>query len=102
MTDTSPSQSGAVMPRTLLAPLAILTGILVFSYWTTFRGMEERWSVDPQYSHGYLVPLFAAFLLWSRRDRMNWSLAQPTWWGVGLLIMGSVLRLAGVFSYIEW
>ena len=102
MTDTSPSQSGAVMPRTLLAPLAILTSILVFSYWTTFQGMEERWRVDPQYSHGYLVPLFAAFLLWSRRDQMNWSLAQPTWWGVGLLIMGSVLRLAGVFSYLEW
>ena len=29
--------------------------------------MAQRWSHDPQYSHGFLVPLFAAVVLWHRR-----------------------------------
>ncbi|MFL5244247.1 MAG: exosortase/archaeosortase family protein [Gemmataceae bacterium] len=102
MTDTTSSQTAATMPKGLWAPLAVLTAVLFFSYWTTFRAMEERWRSDPQYSHGYLVPLFAMFLLWSRRDRINWSMTQPTWWGAGLVVAGSVLRLVGIFSYIEW
>ena len=52
-------------PIVALAGLAAL-GVL-WSYWTTLAEIVWRWSKDPQYSHGYLVPGFALYLLWQRR-----------------------------------
>jgi exosortase len=63
--------------------------------------MAERWATDPQYSHGFLVPLFAAALLWFRRaDRPRGPLA-PDWWGLTLLGGASALRLVAAYFYID-
>jgi exosortase len=80
----------------------VLAVALAFSYWTTLKEMESRWRVDAQYSHGYLVPLFAIYLLWSRREKLEGASAQPSWWGLGLLALGCALRIAGVYSYFDW
>ncbi len=48
--------------------LAGLLGLaVVWCYWPTLANMVERWRQDPQYSHGFLVPLFAVALLWLRK-----------------------------------
>jgi exosortase len=63
--------------------------------------MAQRWSYEPQYSHGFLVPLFALLLVWQRRamrpDPGVWS---P--WGLALLVGAAGLRLAGAFFYLTW
>ena len=46
----------------------------------TLADLTRRWYVDPQYSHGFLVPAFAAFLLWTRRKELSAVQAKPTWW----------------------
>jgi exosortase len=96
----SPKESG--LPRSLLVSLLVLSVALLFSYWTTLKEMELRWRADAQYSHGYLVPLFAGYLLWARRDKIKWNAVNPSWWGAALLVLGCLIRLAGAFSFIEW
>jgi exosortase len=73
--------------------LALALGLL-WSYWTTLLTMAERWSNDPQYSHGFLVPVFAGVVLWHRRELMPKSL-QSDWWGVVILTAAVCARLFG-------
>jgi exosortase len=42
---------------------------LLWSYWPVLGQIVERWTIDPKYSHGYLVPIFAGWLLWRRLRR---------------------------------
>lgn len=98
---SSPSQQ----LRLLVGMTALVALVLIWSFWTTFDNLAHRWSNDPQYSHGYLVPLFALVLLWKRRDQLSttaparaWS---PSWWGVSVLLGGLVLRLIAVSMDVE-
>jgi exosortase len=64
--------------------------------------MVKRWAHDPQYSHGFLVPLFSLWLLWSRRDRLEHGKANPSAWGLGLILGGALIRLAATRWYLSW
>jgi exosortase len=85
--------------------LLIVAGLcagLLWAYWTTFVEMANRWRHEAQYSHGYLVPAFAAFLLWSRRDRLGDNFApQVNWWGLALIGVALGLRLAAAYFYMS-
>jgi exosortase len=79
-----------------------LGGLVLWAYWTVVRDMAERWSDDPQYSHGYLVPLFSAFLLWYRRQEIRDAVLTPSWWGVALAAAGISLWAAGTYLFLSW
>lgn len=87
--------------RVSLFMAAALLALLVGTHWETFRHMVDRWTHDPQYSHGFVVPVFALVVLWSRREmlqRLNW---KPAWLGLGLLAIGLTIRCIAVQSDIE-
>lgn len=76
-----------------------LLALLLWSYWTTLAEMAERWSDDPQYSHGYLVPLFSIYLLWRHRGVLNTGPISPNAWGIAILLAGLGMRAAGVYFF---
>ena len=75
---------------------AVLVGAILWAYWAVVREMVERWTDDPQYSHGYLVPLFSLFLLWHRRHLVPVQPARVGWLWLGLLLGGFVIRTASI------
>jgi exosortase len=90
-------------------PIAFLLGTtaaalaLVWAFWTTLAEMATRWGHDPQYSHGYLVPVFAVVLLWLRRDKLASGELRPNYWlGLPLLAVGLCTWLVGGFFYFVW
>src|SRR5271166_963772 len=84
----------------LVALLAVAS--VLWSYWSTLGEVAERWSIDPQYSHGYLVPAFAALLLWLRRGQLARGSAQASAWGWPLLGAAIALRLGGSYYHFVW
>jgi exosortase len=65
--------------------------------------LAERWRHDSNYSHGFLVPLFALFLLWSRRARLAaGGPLRPSWWGLAVLLPALALYAAGALLYLDW
>jgi exosortase len=81
-----------------LLPLAAFA----WAYATTFRGLAEAWE-NPQYSHGWLVPVFALILLWVRRDLLDASALSPSWvMGIPLLVAGIGMRLVGAYYHYVW
>ena len=71
--------SRSKLPWWPLGILAILIGILYFGVLVHLGG---DWLHDPDYSHGFLVPLFSAFLVWRNRHTLARLPVRPTWWGL--------------------
>jgi exosortase len=81
---------------------ALPLAALLWAYGSTLGELVRRWAGDPQYSHGYLVPAFAALLLWLRRGRLAGARLAPSRWGFAFLLTGIVMRLAGTWFYFSW
>ncbi len=88
--------------RERLIVACVLCGAVIWAYWTALTAMADRWSRDPEYSHGYLVPLFALVILWMRRNMLDVSKLKPSWWGLPVLLAGVSLRLVAARYYLEW
>src|SRR5688572_9209526 len=86
-------------PPVLTAGLLLL--IVVWAFWTTLTTMADRWSRDPQYSHGFLVPMFACALLWFRREWLDKARWEPCIWGLPLMLAGITIRLLAIRRDIE-
>jgi hypothetical protein len=95
-----------LLPTSRAARAAWLLGALVLAlvwvYWPTLSSLVSRWSDDPQYTHGYVVPVFAAVVLWFRRASFPGESVEPSWWGVPLLLLAAVGRLLGSMLAYEW
>ena len=74
---------------------------LVWSYWTTLAAMADRWERDPQYSHGFLVPVFALVVLWHRGDLLKKATWQPALLGLPILLAGVAIRLFAIRRDLE-
>jgi exosortase len=73
----------------------LLGGLLLaiaWCYWNTLTHVARHWD-DPKYSHGYLVPLFTAVLVWMRREPWGNVTNPARWAGVGMIAFGLLCRL---------
>ena len=82
--------------------VAIVFAALVYAYWPTWVWVEDAWRTEPDYSHGYLVPPLAAFLCWSRRDVFPGIRGKLSLWGVSLIAVGIVMRVASRLVYADF
>lgn len=83
------------------ATVCFLLVALLWSFWPTLMAMADRWSRDPQYSHGFLVPVFALVVLWFRKEWLSQATWQPSLLGLPILLIGVCLRLIAVRMDIE-
>lgn len=82
----------------ILVVAAVLVAIFGFS--GPLLELFHRWTQQEEYSHGFLVPVVAAWLLWSRRDALQTSVGQPSWFGPALILLALVMHLTGELSAI--
>ena len=96
-----PADRSRSLPLRSLLPLAGLALCLAWVYWPSLTGLASRWG-DAEYSHGYLVPVFSLYLLWSRRGMLPAEPLRPSWWGLPVLAAGLALRFAGTYAFFDW
>jgi exosortase len=48
--------------------------------------MASLWWRDPNYTHGFFVPVFSLFLLWERRAKLAALPVRPAWSGLVILL----------------
>jgi exosortase len=80
---------------------ACVLALAGWAFWPALVDMSDRWAHDPQYSHGYLVPLFALYLLWLRRARLTRQELRPAAWGLGLIAGAGLLYVVGA-AYMHY
>lgn len=82
------------------ATLLILT--LVACYLPVLTALVSRWNSDAQYSHGFLVPLFAAYIAWNRKDEITSLDGSSSAAGLICLLVGMATYIAGAAIYFDW
>lgn len=85
-----------------LLPWCIIAGFLLvmtWSYWNTIQILMSTWT-SPQYSHGFLVPIFTAVLLSMRRHPFGPVSASERWAGVGIIAVGLAIRIVAAYLRI--
>lgn len=76
--------------------------VVVWAYWPTLVGLVQRWSDDPQASHGFLVPALVGLVLWSRWDARPKVGPGPSYWGLPVLAAAGLVRFLGAYLNLEW
>jgi len=74
---------------------AVLAALLLWLYAPTLYRLVLQWWNDPNFSHGFFVPLFAAFAIWQERERLYEITPKPSWTGLPLLASALCVLIVG-------
>jgi exosortase len=79
-------------------PGVALALLLAYLYLGIIHRLVDQWWTDPNYSHGFFVPLFAAFLIWKDRRRLAKIETRTTWSGLLVIAGGLGILICGVLG----
>jgi exosortase len=75
--------------------IGILAVLSLWLYWSTLVHLVGQWWSDPNFSHGFFVPLFSGFVLWQERDHLARLIPRPSWTGLAVLALALGLLILG-------
>src|ERR1700687_541090 len=67
------------------AQAGILCLLAAWLYAPFVSQLASQWWQDPNYTHGFFVPVFSLFLLWERRAKLATLRIKPAWSGLVIL-----------------
>jgi exosortase len=76
-------------------PGLLLVAVLLALYAPVLKLLAWQWYNDADYSHGFLVPLLSAYLIWQRREKLRLVPRRSSWWGVLIVVMSIGLLFLG-------
>jgi exosortase len=79
-------------------PYAAIAILLAVIYYRVAIKLVYDWYTIPDYSHGFLVPFFALFLLWDKREILRNTPIQQSWRGIALVVFAIVVLILGVYG----
>jgi exosortase len=78
---------------------SVLIGALMAAvYFRVAAKLVIDWWQIPDFSHGFLVPIFAAYLVWVKRKTLLNTRVAPTWSGIAVVALGLLVLLMGVYG----
>ncbi|NYF90942.1 exosortase/archaeosortase family protein [Tunturiibacter empetritectus] len=92
---TSPSGASARLGWISYASIVLLIVVL---YYRVAIKLVYDWFTLPDYSHGFLVPFFAAFLIWDKRKVLQTIPIRQSWFGVPLVVFSIAVLILGVYG----
>jgi len=76
----------------------VLAVAIALVYWRIVAALCGDWVHDPNYSHGFFVPLFCAWVVWRERERLKSIPSRPSNSGL-LVILGALgVLMLGVYG----
>jgi exosortase len=75
--------------------LGLLLGAI---YYKVLGKLVLDWWQIPDFSHGFLIPPFAAFLAWKKRATLLATKPDPSWGGIAVIAFGIAVLLLGIYG----
>ena len=89
------AQKSAIYTTLLMSAFG-LVALVAFNQ--SLLELVRRWTVQEEYSHGYLIPFISAWLLWTRRNALLASIGRPSWTGPALILLAGIMHVIGKLS----
>ncbi len=80
-----------------LGGLSLSTLVLIM-YAPLLISLARQWWNDPNYGHGFFVPMFAGYVLWSERDRWSALPHRANNFGFAIMLFAIGLRVLGMLG----
>jgi len=77
---------------------AVICLLIAAVYYRVLGKLVADWWNIPDFSHGFLVPLFAAYLVWEKRETLRGIKLAPSWGGIAVMVLGLVVLALGVYG----
>ncbi len=84
--------------RALWLQAAIVGLLIALLYRDILLMLVRDWIHDDNYSHGFFVPVFSAYVLWQRRKRLSATLVAPSWQGLWIVAGALAMLIVGVLG----
>src|SRR5262249_621766 len=72
----------------------------IVAFREALAGLANKWAIQEEYSHGFLIPLVSAWLLWTRRDALRANLCRSAWAGPIVVLLATAINLIGRIAAI--
>ena len=94
------SEEPQIVWREPIKVWAMLLAVAALSAFVFHDGLKQlvEWWQRPEYSHGYLIPIIALFLVWQKKDILERTPFEGSWSGSIVVLMGVLLFFAGELS----
>jgi exosortase len=92
------ADESSVSSRVNWLPYAIIATLLCILYYRVAIKLVYDWYTLPDYSHGFLVPFFAAFLVWDKRKVLSTTPIKQSWAGIALVVLAIAVLILGVYG----
>lgn len=89
------------LPLRVYTLLTVVVVAAIVPFARVLGGLYNIWNLKPEYSHGIIIPVLSAFLIWRQRDQLRQLPFTGSWLGVVLIAAGLTLRLAGQMTTME-
>src|SRR5687768_18226911 len=86
------------MTKKQIGLAAILLSAFALLYRDVILKLINDWSIDENYSHGFLVAPIALYFVWERRNLLQSTMVRPSILGVPVVLLSIVLLIAGVLG----
>ncbi len=83
--------------RPTLIRLGLLVGLLVALHYKLLVVLVLSWK-DPNWTHGFIIPLFSIYLLYSRRDELYAVKRKPSLVGLFIMVVSIAAEVIAVFQ----
>jgi exosortase len=93
-----PGSPWSMRPAQLLWGSALIGTLVVAAYFHVLTNLVSTWMRDPDFSHGFLVPVFAAYLVWVKRESIFESDVALSWTGVAIVAAGLAALILGAYG----
>lgn len=84
------------LPRKNLILFALTVLAIALLYADILHALYLDWLNDPNYSHGFLVPLISAYFAWQKKDELEQLPVKPAKSGLLLIFFALAVLLLGV------
>ena len=78
--------------------LTLLFVLFAVLYHDILAKLALQWAKDPNWSHGFLVPLFSGYVIWRKWDRVRRTPIMPNWLGLFVLLGAMCTLVLGVLG----
>ncbi len=76
----------------------VIAGLVAGLYGPVLTQMVVQWWQDPDYGHGFVVPLFVGYVVYQRRHKLRQVPLEPSNLGFPVMLGAIVLFLAGTLG----
>ena len=82
--------------------IAVVLGLVYWINRVQFPGMWHKWNNDPNWSHGFLIPLFSVFLIYVRFREILAVARKVCWWGLPFVALFCYLQVKAYSLQNPW